>query len=390
MPLVLRLCRAAAGRAVRGLSGAAAPPPLVAYLRADGAPGRFLPPSECRVSVEDRGFLFADGLYEVTKSFGGGRLFTERAHLARLARGLAELRFGDAAARAALLAEVRDAQREALVRSGLAGAGQRATVYTQVTRGSAPRAHAFPGSGAAGAFRANVFVVAKPFAEPSEATLRAGVAAVTARDLRWARCDLKTVGLLPNVLANQRAKERGAYECLLLRGAGAGADSGGAGSGGGGGASGSDTGSSAGVSSGGPDASIVEASHSNVFAVLDGRQLVTPALADNILPGITRDVIMRRAASLGLPAPLEGAISLREVLRGAKGRVTELFVTATTTEVMPIVTVDGAAVGSGSVGPVARALREAWPRWVAAEDAADDAAEAAGAAAAAAAAAAKH
>lgn len=355
--MALPLARALARR----LSSSPAPPPpsaLVAYLRADGAAGRFLPPGEARVSVDDRAFLFADGLYEVTKSFGGGRLFTERAHLARLARGLAELRFGDAAQRAALVAEVRAAQREALARSGLAGAGQRATVYTQVTRGSAsPRAHAFP----KGELRANVFVVARPFVEPAEEVLRAGVAAATTRDLRWARCDLKTTGLLPNVLANQMAKERGAYEALLLRPAPAPA---------GGAAAGSSS-----AAAEGADSHVVEASHSNVFAVLDDSQLVTPSLADNVLPGITRDVIMRRAASLGLPAPREGAISLREVLAGARGRVTELFVTATTTEVMPIVTVDGVPVGNGRVGPVARALRAAWPAWVQAEAAADDAAD---------------
>ena len=361
--MALPLARALARR----LSSSPAPPPpsaLVAYLRADGAAGRFLPPGEARVSVDDRAFLFADGRYEVTKTFGGGRLFTERAHLARLARGLAELRFGDAAQRAALVAEVRAAQREALARSGLAGAGQRATVYTQVTRGSAsPRAHAFP----KGELRANVFVVARPFVEPAEEVLRAGVAAATTRDLRWARCDLKTTGLLPNVLANQMAKERGAYEALLLRPAPAPA----------GGAAAGSSSSAAAAAVEGADSHVVEASHSNVFAVLDGSQLVTPSLADNVLPGITRDVIMRRAASLGLPAPREGAISLREVLAGARGRVTELFVTATTTEVMPIVTVDGAPVGNGRVGPVARALRAAWPAWVQAEAAADDAADAA-------------
>jgi len=318
-------------RAISSSAPAPAPAPQLAYLRADGAAaGAYLPPAECKVRVDDRGFTFADSLYEVAKSYGGGALFTWAPHLARLRRGLDALRIGaDDAERDALLAEVTAAARALLRRNALDAPGQRATVYVQITRGStAPRAHAFPPAPAP----PNVFVAAKPFAEPPEQWLSGGVGGVTVPDTRWARCDLKTTGLLANVLANQQAKAAGAYEALFLRGAGA-------------------------------DCAAVEASHSNVFAVVGG-ELVTHPLGDNILPGITREVILRRAGELGVRAR-EGRVLLSDLRPG--GRATELFTTATTTEIMPIVRLDGQAMGSsgGAVGPVARKLREAWPRWVA-------------------------
>jgi D-alanine transaminase len=314
-------------------SSSSSPAPLVIYLN-----GAFLPLSEAKVSVEDRGFLFSDGIYEVTKVYGtsGGppHIFTEKEHAARMRRGMSELRFGEGGSSGssgsststqkpllldAVVDEVARVSRELLSRNGLASRpGEDATVYVQVTRGSAPRAHAFPPPSTP----LNVFVAAKPFSNPPPSAFADGVAAVSTPDLRWARCDIKSVSLLPNILANQLAKERGAYECLLTRAG-----------------------------------NIVEASHSNVFAVLDGR-LVTHPLADNILPGITRGVLMARAREVGVEA-VEAPIPVARL-----GDVTELFVTATTTEVMPIVRLDGKAVGGGKVGPVTRALREAWAGWV--------------------------
>ena len=292
----------------------------VYYIRSDGAPGAFLPPAECRISVDDRGFLFADGLYEVTKAYTGGLLFTEAQHMTRLERGLRELSIGENdAARDALLSEVRTVSRELLNRNRLLDGP--ATIYVQITRGTAPRAHAFPKPPVA----PTVFVAAKPFTEPPATSFSDGVAAVTERDTRWGRCDLKTVGLLANVLANQRAKAAGAYECLFVRGR-----------------------------------NVVEASHSNVFAVIDG-ELVTPPL-ENLLAGVTRSVILARAGELGIRTR-EGPIPISAIR--PRGAASELFTTATTTEAMPIVEVDCKRVGDGKVGPITRALREAWPRWVA-------------------------
>jgi len=186
-----------------------------------------------------------------------------------------------------------------------------------------------------------VYACLKPYAFPAPEEFLVGKGAILEPDSRWARCDLKTTSLLPNVLANNRAREAGAYEALFTR-AGAGGE-----------------------------ARIVEASHSNVFAVLRGAdgalELVTPPL-DNILPGVTRGVTLERGArdgallaAAGVARIVEGAIPLAAL---ADGRAVELMVTASTSFVVPITHVEGVGrVGDGAVGPAARALRAAWLRW---------------------------
>lgn len=219
---------------------------LTCYLNGD-----YMPHGDAKVPVDDRGFLFADGVYEVIKSYGG-YIFTEKEHCDRLRRGLSELRFSGCDG---VVEEVMAAGKELLKRNKLETSD--ATIYIQITRGCAPRAHAFPNP----PVKPTVYVIAKPFKMPPAEQLDNGVGAVTHPDQRWARCDIKSISLLPNVLANQKAKEAGCYECLLIR-----------------------------------DGNIVEASHSNVFAVLDGALYTHPL--DNILPGITRGVIVRRAGEL--------------------------------------------------------------------------------------------
>lgn len=268
--------------------------------------GAYVPHAEARVSVDDRGFLFADGVYEVARVYRG-RIFRMEDHLRRLARGLAELRipFDDVAGLDAVA-------RRLLAENGLAEA--EATIYIQVTRGAAPRAHAFPSPPAA----PTVYVAARPFPGHPRECVEEGVAAITVPDTRWSRCDIKSVGLLPNVLANQRAKEAGAFEALFVR-----------------------------------DGVVIEGSHSNLFAVVGG-ELVTYPECNYILPGITRAVTIELARDLGIPVR-EGPIHLERL-----DRVEELFLSGTTTEVMPISRVDGRPVGDGRPGPVTRRLREAF------------------------------
>ena len=269
--------------------------------------GEYLPRSEARVSVDDRGFLFGDGVYEVTRAVGG-RLFEEEAHWRRLEWGLGQLAiqppegFGREA--------VRDISERLLRDNGLMDG--EASVYVQVTRGAAPRTHGFPPPGTP----PTVYLAASALRVPWE--LRAqGVKVVTHPDLRWARCDIKTVNLLPNVLAKQRALEAGAWEALLVR-----------------------------------DGVVTEGASTTVFAVMEG-ELYTHPKDTRILPGVTRDVVLALAREQGLRVH-EVAPRVEE-----RQRWDELFLTGTTTDVQPVVSVDGAPVGEGRPGPVARALQAA-------------------------------
>lgn len=272
--------------------------------------GRFLPKPEVRISPDDRGFLLADGVYEVVR-FYGGRPFALGAHLERLARSLAALRIGGVEVEA--IGEI--AQR--LVReNGLA----EATCYVQVTRGAAPRRHAFPESGTP----PTVYASAAPLVV-DPARWERGVDVICVPDERWARCDVKSIALLPNVLANQRAREAGVEEAVLVR-----------------------------------EGVVTEGSHTNVAAVFGGR-LVTHPEGPHILPGVTRRVVLGLCAALGIPVE-ERPIPADDLLRAD-----EVMLLSTTFEVLPVVRVDGRTIGGGVPGPVARQLLEAFRARVAAE-----------------------
>ncbi len=272
--------------------------------------GAFVPKSAARVSPDDRGFLFGDGVYEVVRAIGG-RMIDLDHHLARLTHGAAALALAlDAAGGTARV----QAAWEQLLDANALGAGE-ALCYAQLTRGAAPRAHAYP----AATTPPTLYAFAQRI-EPPDALRETGATAVTYPDLRWARCDLKTVNLLPNVMAKQAAAAAGAFEAILVR-----------------------------------DDVVTEASHSSAFAVVGGT-LRTHPLDTQILPGITRTVVLELAAQHGLPVE-ETAVTLAEA-RAAD----ELFVASTTADVMPIVVLDGAPVGSGAPGPVARALAAAMAR----------------------------
>ena len=268
--------------------------------------GRYVPRAEARVSVDDRGFLFGDGAYEVTRTVDG-RLFEGERHARRLARTLGGL---DIAVPGAELAAL-DAVALRLLRENALEEGE-AAVYLQVTRGAAvPRTHHFPPAGT----HPTVYAAATRFVPP--AALRAhGASVITVPDIRWSRCDLKTVNLLPNALAKQQAVVAGADEAIFVR-----------------------------------DGVLMEGAHTNLFAVLGGELRTAPA-TNYILPGITRDVVLELVRGDGI------AVREYPLLASELPGATELFVTSTTSDVLPVVRVDGRAVGDGAPGPVARRLYE--------------------------------
>lgn len=268
---------------------------LIVYLN-----GAFVPYAEALIPVEDRGNVLADGVYEVVR-FYGGRPLSFDAHLERLARSAGEIRLPPVD-----LAELERAGLELVRRNELSDA----TLYIQVTRGVAPRIHAFPDP----APKPTVFMIARGAQRPPRQRFEEGVACITVPDTRWARCDIKAIGLLPNVLAKQEAYERGAFEALFVR-----------------------------------DGVITEGSSSNVFGVRSGRILTYPE-GPHILPGITRRLILALAAEEGIEVA-EEELRLEEL-----GTFDELFISSTTVEVMPVVKVNGRPVGDGRVGPVTRRL----------------------------------
>lgn len=267
--------------------------------------GRYLPREEATISVEDRGFLFADGVYEVVRVVRGKPHLLQE-HLDRMAAGLKALRidFDDVEGLAEVAGRLVEENR----------LDDDATLYLQVTRGSAPRKHAFPEPGTP----PTVFAMARPFTPHPEKHYEDGVQVITYPDIRWSRCDIKSIALLPNVLANQKAKESGAYEAVLVR-----------------------------------DGVLLEGSQSNLFAVKDGTLITFPA-CNYILAGITRAQIIELAHQLRIPTR-EAPIYLRDL-----DSVDELFLTGTTTEVMPVVNVDGRVVAGGEPGPITRRLLEVY------------------------------
>jgi len=268
--------------------------------------GGWLPRGEARVPVDDRGFVFGDGVYELTPAYGGRFLRFER-HLERLRFGLQELTIDfDPAG-------VEELHHEILRRNGLTDAPM-ATVYLQVTRGAAPRTHHFPPSDTA----ATVYAFAKRFERTPADVWARGFEAVTHPDRRWGRVDIKTLQLLPNVLAQQAALDAGAGDALMVR-----------------------------------DGIVLEGALSNLFVVF-GRTIRTHPTSNQILPGITRELILEIAREEGheveeRPTPIEHLVG-----------ATEVFMTGTTSEVKPIIRVDGRSVADGRVGPVTTDLHRAF------------------------------
>jgi D-alanine transaminase len=269
--------------------------------------GCFQEKNEVRISPDDRGFLFADGLYEVIRAYQG-RLFRLPEHLARLNYGAGHLHL--ATSDFGFLAEV---AKDLLKKNDLADSD--ATVYFQVTRGAAKRGHAFPEPlppltiyGQANAFDASA----------SREKMRSGIDVISLPDQRWARCDLKTVGLTANVLANQMAKEAGAQETIFVR-----------------------------------DGVMIEGTHSNFMAVRDDAVFTAPE-SNYLLSGITRMAVLEICRELGIKT------GFKPVFATDIGQFSEAMVVGTTVEVTPICRIDSNPVGSGTPGPIVRRLQKAF------------------------------
>jgi D-alanine transaminase len=259
--------------------------------------GDEMPLDEVRVSVLDRAFLFGDGIYEVLRIYGG-RPFLLREHMDRLARSLDKIRIKTDVER------IEERLRQTLVHSGV----QEGLAYLQVTRGVAPRMHRFP----PGNPQPNELIYVKEIEEDSYKAARSrGASVLTIADDRWKRCDIKSVNLLANCLAAQAAAEAGCDEALLVA----------------------------------EDGCVVEGSHTSVFGVKDGSIWTTP-LGPHILPGITRALVLRLAQQASIP------VVERSLKKTQLRDIDELFLTGTTSEVLPVTSVDGHPVGSGVPGPV--------------------------------------
>jgi len=263
--------------------------------------GQFMPLSEAKISVMDRGFLFGDGVYEVIPVYSR-RPFRLAEHLARLRANLDALR---------LPAPHTDSEWKALIERMI---GQRnepdQSIYLQVTRGAAAaRSHVFPDHPAP-----TVFMMSEPLATPSAEQCAHGIAAVSADDIRWLRCDLKTTALLANCLLRQQAVDAGCVEAVLFR-----------------------------------DGLLTEGAASSILAVKGG-VLLAPPKNRLTLPGVTYDVVLELAAANALPTQVR-AIAQAEV-RDAD----ELWLASSTKEVLAIVSLDGQPIGAGRPGPVFRRM----------------------------------
>ncbi|HEX3709797.1 MAG TPA: D-amino-acid transaminase [Pseudolabrys sp.] len=272
--------------------------------------GRYLPHNEAKVSVEDRGFQFADGVYEVCE-VRGGRLVDEGRHMARLDRSLSELRITRPMTPAALSIVLHETVRRNRVRDGI--------VYLQITRGATRRDFPFPG----GDIKPSMVVTARSVDHGRlEQVAEDGIAVVTVPDIRWGRVDIKTVALLPNVLAKQAAREQGAREAWLV-----------------------DT-----------QGRVTEGGSSNAWIVSRDGKLITRPLGRDILPGITRSVVIDTLKAQGL-AFEERAFTVEEAYAAR-----EAFITSASQIVLPVVRIDGRPVGNGAPGLVTSGLRRDYHR----------------------------
>ena len=267
--------------------------------------GRYVLHRDAMVHIEDRGYQFADGVYEVCEVFLGA-LIDEKRHFDRLAYSLGELQIASPLRAAALAVVVREIMARNRLENGF--------VYVQVTRGVAPRDHVFPSS----PVRPSLIVTARQIdPKKNEITARSGISVLTTSDLRWKRVDIKSISLLPNVLARQLAREHGAYEAWLV-------DS---------------------------EGMVTEGAASNAWIVSETGTIVTRQLDHSILRGITRTTLIEIIAADGLKLE-ERKFTVAEALAAR-----EAFITGATTLIMPVVRIDGRQIGSGAPGPVASKLR---------------------------------
>ena len=270
--------------------------------------GDFVPAGDATVSVYDRGFLFADGVYEVIPVYDG-KLFELTAHLQRLANSLAAVKINN---------PYSDTEwKQFLVRLVATNGNGDQSVYLQVTRGAAIRDHAFPASS-----EATVFAMSSPLTAVADSVLENGINAITLEDNRWLRCDIKSIALLGNVLLRQQAVEAGATESILLR-----------------------------------DGFATEGAASNLF-IVKNNTLMTPVKSHLILPGITRDVVLDLARNNGIECRETNLTE--QALRNAD----EIWMTSSTKAILPVTRLDDHQVGSGKPGPIWKLLHEKYQQYI--------------------------
>jgi D-alanine transaminase len=275
--------------------------------------GRYVPHRSASVHVEDRGYQFADGVYEVI-AVADGRLVDAAPHLDRLERSQRELRIAPPMARKPLEQVMREVIRRNGVENGI--------IYIQMTRGVAPRDHAFPSRS-----ETQVVMTARRARPQPAKVAEEGVKAITLPDIRWQRCDIKSVSLLPNILAKQQAKEAGAYEAWLVD----------------------------------RNGMVTEGSSTNAWIVTRDGQLVTRSIESAILAGITRGAVLALAREEGL-ALVERPFSVSEA-KAAR----EAFVTSTSSYVTPVTQIDDQVIANGRPGSLSLKLRERYIRYMAGE-----------------------
>jgi D-alanine transaminase len=265
--------------------------------------GTYIPKDEIRISPDDRGFLFAEGIYEVVRWYEGF-FYDMNGHLARMKRSLKEtlITWPEEDSFPVIAME--------LIRLNHLELSS-ALIYLEVTRGAAKRTHAFPSPPVS----PTVYAYARDFIPENEGK-ESGIGIMLKEDIRWGRCDIKSVALLPNTLCFQEATGRGFFECAFVK-----------------------------------NGFITECSHSNIFFVIRGILYTYPESVD-ILSGITRKNIIRVAKKAGIPVK-EEAIAEKKL-----GKVQEIFITNTSGEITPVTKVDNQVIGEGLAGPVTRIIRE--------------------------------
>lgn len=269
--------------------------------------GVYVPHARAAVHVEDRGYQFADGVYEVW-AVRGGKLLDHEGHFDRLERSLRELRIAQPADRKGIDIIVREVARRNRVHNGM--------VYLQITRGVAPRDHAFPKN-----IPPALVVTAKSLdMKAIAARAENGVRVITSPDIRWDRCDIKSTALLPNVLAKQTAKERGGFEAWFVD----------------------------------EDGNVTEGSSTNAWIVDASGAIITRELDNHILPGVTRAAIIRAAEKLQIKV-IERRFTLAEA-KAAK----EAFLSSASGAAVPVIAIDETPIGDGKPGPIAARLRGAY------------------------------
>ena len=272
--------------------------------------GRYVPHRDAAVHVEDRGYQFADGVYEVI-AVRAGRFVDAGPHLDRLDRSLRELRIEPPMGRTALHHVLREVRRRNRIHNGI--------VYLQATRGVARRDHPFPAEA-----ETALVVTGSRRPPPNPGILETGVDTVSVPDNRWKRCDIKSVSLLPNVLAKQAAREAGAYEAVFVD----------------------------------EEGFVTEGGSTNVWIVTSGGELLTRELDHGILAGVTRGTVVKLAERLGLSFA-ERRFTIEEARRAR-----EAFVTSATSYVTPVVRIDESVIGNGKPGSTACALFEVYASYM--------------------------